>query len=132
MITTVGTMMFQAPEIVGLLPRSMRAGSSYTTTVDLGSLGVIVHEMLCSEIPFLDTYGGILGPGSAESGFCFALNRAEIDMQILVDYCPGGSPFPNESLQRKGVRIDGIRLVNILIEPNPRERVTAKIALPSI
>lgn len=35
----------------------MRTGKHYTTAVDIWALEVVIHEILTSEIPFLDNYG---------------------------------------------------------------------------
>lgn len=116
-----------APELMGILPRALRRGNEYPMAVDLWSLGVVVHEMLCLEIPFLDTYRD-----SSDQGSLFdTYGAGEMDLSSLCDYCRGASEFPMESLRRNGVSDVGIEFVKSLMTPDPTWRVSAAQALRS-
>lgn len=80
--TGCGTVCYQAPEQQGLLPREMRSGNSYTNAIDLWALGTIVHEILASEIPFLDTYQEMDSGMAATGDGCFV-----VDIALLFSYC---------------------------------------------
>lgn len=133
--TACGTSCYQAPEVLGLLPWSMRTdgSNSYTNAVDLWALGAVVHKILTTEIPFLDE-----GPGGSSaliSGIDVGSateQYAEIDMSLLSDYCRGERPFPVGSLRKNLVARDGIGFVYSLMVADPRERVSAERALNSV
>lgn len=59
--TTIVDLHYQALEVLKLLPRSMREGPICTNAVDSWSLGIIVDEILCSEIPFREPYEELIG-----------------------------------------------------------------------
>lgn len=121
---------YMAPELLGLLPRSVRGGAGYANGVDIWALGVVVHEILCSEIPFLETY-----PDSIRSGISTMTDMDDTfvtqDMALVYSYCSGLSEFPSDSLRRNGVSIEGIDFVKSLMAPGPSRRVTAAQALQS-
>lgn len=132
-----GTVCYQAPEQLGLLPRNMRTSlkDSYTKVVDLWALGAVVHEILTSEIPFLDTYQDL--DWTMDLTLTPDLSSASnpdptIDMNLLQDYCRGINPFPRESLRKNGVSKEGIDFVKSLMAVNPRDRVSATDALKSL
>lgn len=106
-------------------------GYSYTNAIDLWAVGAIVHQMLTSEIPFLNTnQDSFLLPdldyGSSD-GF-----SATIDIYLLVDHCRNLKPYPTESLLAKGASRDGIDFVKSVMIVKPRDRLTAVEALGSV
>lgn len=100
---------------------------SYARAVDIWSLGIIVHEILTSEIPFLQTDSDQM----SESGFESELAPPEVDMTQLYEYCHGYREFPIESLQNSQVSKDGKDFVMGLLVANPRARLSAASALKS-
>lgn len=119
--TRCGTQGYLAPELLGLLPKRLRVGSKqeFSYAIDMWSLGCLLHEMLTSRTPFL-----LL----EDDGFTdmTALDfMPETDVEALFDYCQGDLIFPTENLQAAGVSVDGIILINKLLNANPTERPTA-------
>ncbi|KAL0630732.1 Protein kinase protein rad53, partial [Maublancomyces gigas] len=129
--TNCGTPCYQAPEQLGLLSRDMNSrGNSYTNAIDLWAVGAIVHQMLTSEIPFLNT-----NQGSFLSDLDFGSSdkcSATIDIYLLVDYCRNLIPYPTESLLAKGADRDEIDFVKSVMTVKPRGRLTAVEALGSV
>lgn len=130
--TQLGTVGYLAPELLGLLPKEFGMGRSYTNAVDIWALGCIVHEILTSEIPFIEA------PFLNDSLFASLLNDSsqgpimqEMDMKLLLDYSHGVIEFPTGSLQKSGVSEEGINFVKKLLEANPRSRMTASDGLKS-
>lgn len=101
--------------------------ASYARAVDIWSLGIIVHEILTSEIPFLQTDSDQM----SESGFESELAPPEVDMTQLYEYCHGYREFPIESLQNSQVSKDGKDFVMGLLAASPRARMSAADALKS-
>ncbi|KAL0630970.1 hypothetical protein Q9L58_010180 [Maublancomyces gigas] len=56
MQTNCGTFFHRAPEQQGLLPKYLTTRNNYTIAVDLWALGVVAHEVLTTEIPFLESF----------------------------------------------------------------------------
>lgn len=121
--THCGTNGYQSPEQLGLLPSCFGTGKPYTTAVDIWAFGVVVHELLTSEIPFLDKYQPTESTYPRNTG-------TSLDMQLLHQYCTG-DPFPVEKLQQNCVSEEGIDFVKSLMVVNPTNRVSAREALAS-
>lgn len=105
----------------------MRTGNQYSVAVDLWALGVIIHEVLTSEIPFLDTYQA--SDIDLDLTLCAEDMGPQLDSQRLHSYCNGSDTFPAESLQESGVVEEGIDFVKGLMAINPADRRSAKDAL---
>lgn len=118
--TRCGTQGYFAPELLGLLPRRFRAGSSqeFSYAIDMWSLGCLLHEMLTSKTPFLRLDDGDIDM----TGVDF---EPETDTEFLYDYCVGDASFPIEILQASGVSRNGITFIKQLLMPNPAMRPTA-------
>lgn len=126
-----GTACYQAPEQLGLLPRNMRTSTrdSYTKAVDLWALGAVVHEILTSEIPFLERYQDTEITDLCQiDPFLTSDSGPELNSELLYNYCRG-SEFPSEGFERDGVSEEGIDLVKSLMAANPRDRPAATDAL---
>lgn len=109
----------------------MRIGDSYTKVVDIWALGTVVHQILTSEIPFLETYEAMTSMTTTpEPSNTAGPAMSTIDYELLYAYCRG-SDFPTQSLQRNGVSYEGIDFVKSLMIADPRKRVSAKDALES-
>lgn len=89
-----------------------RYRQSCDSAVDLWALGVVVHEILTSEIPFLD-------------------NGNPDNTTAVSQYCCSLDPFPSQSLHASGVGEAGIEFVESLMVVDPRGRVRAAAALKS-
>lgn len=131
--TACGTSCYQAPEVLGLLPRHMRTSgsNSYSKIVDIWALGAVVHKILTSEIPFLDKYEGenedsIMS--GMDSGYATSI---EVDIGLLSDYCRKSQPFPIESLLTYEASKNAIDFVKSMMVADPRGRVSAAGALTS-
>lgn len=122
--TMCGTPGYLAPELLGILPKELRLGYTYTNALDIWSLGCLVHEILASQTPFLETDPEIL-----ESGL--SISDLEIDMDFLYQYCRGQKGFPTDALQSSQVSEGGINFVKSLLAANPKYRPTATSALRS-
>lgn len=125
--TQCGTVAYQAPEISGLLPDAMTQGvQMYTSSIDIWSLGVVIHQVLTSTIPFLKISEPVL-----ESGFP-SESESTVDIPLLVDYCRSRNPFPVASLIGHGASPNAINFVQILMVPDPKKRVSAAEALQDL
>lgn len=101
--------------------------NSYSRIVDIWALGAVVHKILTSEIPFLDTSDDstISGIDSADATF------AEVDFGLLYNYCRKSLPFPTESLLTNNACDGAIDCVKSMMVADPRGRVSAAAALNS-
>lgn len=125
--TQCGTALYQAPELIGLLPRRMRPeGQLYSWSVDIWALGAIVHQILTSKIPFLE-----LVEIEEDSGYSSLEVEPSIDGELLLDYCAGRLDFPDASLTMHGASKKAIDFVKSLMAPDPKDRVSAGDALES-
>lgn len=115
--SAIGTEGYFAPELSGLLPRKLRPKSLYTNAVDMWALGCLVHEILTSEIPFLETD---LEVDSDEE-----FPEPQIDNDVVINFCRGILDFPADSLHRSKVGKAGIDFVKGLLVPDPRLRMSA-------
>lgn len=125
-----GTRGYLAPEIQGVLPRRFKTGEQFSFALDIWSLGCVVHELLTSQIPFVEIDNGcddMDDMTGLESGF--AGIDAEVDMESLCEYCRGEIDFPSEILEASLVSEEGIEFVKSLLVANPRDRATAVSAL---
>lgn len=107
----------------------MRTKTSYTNAVDLWAVGTVIHEILTSTIPFLDTYQEIdsaFTPSELGTTVLF-----DMDMDLLQNYCHGDHPFPCQWLDEIGASKITIDLVKRLMVVNPKDRVSAAAALKS-
>lgn len=126
MRTHCGTVSYQAPELLGLLPRGVGASDkSYTKNVDIWAFGALLHEVLTSEIPFLEQADVA---NLSINSFAITSIASSVDMDLLFHYCRG-QPFPTAALQHHNVSSDGITLVESLMAPNPIDRISAANAL---
>lgn len=123
-----GTQGYMAPELLRLLPQRFQARSmdEFTYALDIWSLGCMVHEILTSQTPFLETDSGF---SEFDSGFPTLAAAPEVDMARLYEYCHGKSPFPTEVLQNSQVAEEGIEFVKSLLVAVPHKRATAATAL---
>lgn len=124
--TSCGTSGYIAPELIGLLPQTSNR-ASYARFVDIWSLGVMVHEILTSEIPFLQVDLDLI----SESGLDFESSVPEVDMAHLYEYCRGYRGFPMDSLENSKVSERGKDFVMGLLVANPCARMSATDALGS-
>lgn len=128
--TRCGTQSYQAPELLALLPRKFQKKIGYTRAVDLWALGVMVHEILTSEMPFLDPET-VLSGSYMESMMTASDMMPAMDLAMLCDYCYELIEFPAQSLQKHQVCAEGIDFVKSLLNPDPSARVSAAAALES-
>lgn len=131
--TGCGTDLYRAPEQLGLLPKKMARNprNSYTNAVDLWALGVIVHQILTSEIPFLDIDQDE-GMEKVSNISTTSDPTPEMDMDLVYKYCRGLDSFPSQSLHINGVSDEGKNFVTNLMTADPSNRVSATDALKSI
>lgn len=126
--TNCGTTAYRAPELLGLLPRNLKLGRSYSNAVDLWALGVVVHEILTSEIPFLepdsDTNRTIADEPTTRDD-----SPPMVDMELLFQYCRDPTLFPSQSLHTSGMGDTWQAFVRSLLVVDPRDRPSAPHAL---
>lgn len=126
--TQCGTPLYQAPELIGLLPRSLRsAGQMYTWSVDIWALCAVVYQLLTSEIVFTEVVQTL-----DDSDFGSMAMGSSIDGESLLDYCAGRKPFPIERLTYHGASAIAINFVKSLMAPDPNQRLSARTALGSV
>lgn len=135
--TRVGSMAYMAPEQMGMLPNEPK-GEVYTTAVDLWSLGCVVHQMLTTEMPFLEAVSDELTSdgmvtGSAAGNTVQSMDPPERqpDYVALQDFCWGKREFPDDDLRRSEVGDLAVSFLMTLLVPDPKSRVLAKEALKS-
>lgn len=121
--TWCGTQGYLAPELLGLLPRRFEKGLQYTYALDLWSLGCIVHQLLTTQIPFLEIDNEDDDMTGLDT-FCEI-----VDMTSLHEYCHGGKEFSSEILVASQAPQGGIELVQSLLVAKPSARATAASAL---
>lgn len=124
--TQCGTIIYQAPELLGFLsPGMVKTTRSYTKNVDIWAFGALLHEVLTSEIPFLEQ---ALPGDSILDSYDSSPPPISVNMGLLFGYCHG-QPFPITTLQHNRVSADGIDFVKSLMTANPMNRVSAADAL---
>ncbi|KAL0630844.1 hypothetical protein Q9L58_010301, partial [Maublancomyces gigas] len=130
--TNCGTPSYQAPEQLGLLPRKMMTrNQSYTKAIDLWALGAVIHEILTSKIPFLETYYDDMDSMvSTFETLTVSDCTGTIDTEEIYNYCRHFK-FPIETLQQSGAVVEAIELVRSLMAANPKDRMSATEALDS-
>lgn len=86
-----------------------------------------MHEILTSEIPFLETPFSNIDLDSDMSGL--DLPERQTDMEVLSKFCSGGIDLPVRVLQDSGASSNEIDFLKKLLVPHPHRRVAAKDAL---
>lgn len=114
------------------MPKKFKTRDSYTKVIDLWALGAVVHEILTSEIPFLDMDQGTDSMNFVSDLYITGDIIPTIDMELLFSYCHGLNAFPSESLEKNGVSKEGMGFVKSLLTANPSDRVSATDALKSL
>lgn len=129
--TMCGTSIYKAPELLGILPKDVKKGNQYTMAVDLWALGVVIHQVLTTQIPFLETWNETDINTDLDTGLtlCMEDQQPQLDATMLYGYCNGSDPFPVQSLKMNGVHEEGIDFVKSLMVVNPADRASAKDAL---
>ncbi|KAM3519897.1 hypothetical protein NHJ13051_007206 [Beauveria bassiana] len=94
-----GTIGFAAPEALGIID----PGRSYTSAVDMWSLGAVVYKILTGTVPFPN-------------------------MQKALSYCTRKSGFPSDMLDRYCVTRDGQEFIKALMLPDGWRRLTSSTA----
>lgn len=95
--------------------------------MDVWAAGAIVHQVLTSELPFLDKYQDVNSTTlAADRGSAIG---SPVDTDLLFNFCRRLNLFPSKSLQENQVTIEGIDFVRSLMVADPRGRVSAKEAL---
>lgn len=124
-------MCYRAPEQLALLPRDIKTKYSNTFAIDLWALGVVVHEMLTSKLPFMDADADadtdVETPIPTNDQAKNAIPK--IGKGLVGKYCCGLIPFPSESFEKNGVSETGCNFVKSLMAADPKNRVSAPEAL---
>lgn len=101
----IGTEGYMAPEVFGLVD-DWRESSSYTSAVDVWSLGCLLYYVLTKSTPF--------------STFL-----------LLQAYAKGDAAFPETPLYKKGVSLSGRAFIQSLLLRSPEARPKASKQLPA-
>lgn len=133
--THIGTHGYFAPEIMPMIRykiKGFKPSSQYTNAVDMWALGVILHEMLTSEIPFVLRGQGNTSGDTDYSGVVIGntLHGKELDFHLLEEFCAGRKGLPL-SLLEPGKNSEVLYLLKSLITANPKRRISAASALRS-
>lgn len=129
--TMCGTPAYKAPELLGLLPKILRPeGQIYSRSVDIWALGGITHQVLTSEIPFIEI-SELVERSTGESTYYSMDVSSSIDGELLLDYCAGRVPFPDANLNAHGASDTAIDFVKSLMVADPTKRISATDALQS-
>lgn len=102
--TAVGSTLFQAPEITGIVDEGR---SPYSSAVDLWSLGCVLYTLSC------------------DGAYPFPSRK------ILKNYCMSDWPLPNEEMVQASLGRMGSDLLKSLLSPRAKDRPTASHALGS-
>lgn len=121
---------YVSPELLGLLPRTGVANTTYTNEIDIWALGCIVHEMLTGEIPFLDRTQYPESESLLDSDLD-EVEMLQIDVTALKEFCDGTAGFPTDSMRRSKVSDAAELCVKSMLVVIPQARVTAHDALQS-
>jgi serine/threonine protein kinase len=97
--TSCGAIEYTAPEVY------VHGHPEYTNTVDIWSLGCVVHKVLTSQTPFT-------GPG-------------------LWNYAFGPAEFPIDHLKAKGISVSGMEFIQCLMKKDAGSRPSAEQARKS-
>lgn len=97
--TMTGTQAYMAPEMFPWLIDDEESGA-YTMAVDMWALGIVIYQLLTSQLPF-----GDLSP--------------------LHRYCKGSDSFPEAPLVGARVTAECIDIVKLLLHCDPEERLTS-------
>lgn len=125
--TQCGTPGYQAPELLGLLPKKGR--NLYTNAVDIWALGCLVHKILTLETPFLEKLDTeATGLDSDFTGLGSTAQTPQTDMNLFHAFCSGSISLPTEILQSQ-VNSRGVDFVKSLLVPDPGLRISPKDAL---
>ncbi|GLA35563.1 hypothetical protein AnigIFM63309_011407 [Aspergillus niger] len=103
--TACGTAGFMAPEVLHLLDDT-KEDSSFTSAVDIWSLGCLLYYVLTKQTPF----------GNYE---------------LLRGYAKGRMAFPEGHLKENNVSLQGCRFIKRLLDPLPEARPSASVDLES-
>lgn len=97
------------------------------------ALGTLVHELLTSEVPFLEA-------DTQDISSCLQIDTTlyttdippATDMTLLYNYCHGVNDFPTERLLKHRTSEKGVEFLKNLLAVNPNARPTATEALESL
>lgn len=121
--TNCGTTAYRALELLGMLPKNLKPGRSYSNAVDLWALGVVVHGILTSEIPFLDPDRDTIMTMTDQS--TASDNTPDVDMEHLFKYCRDSTLFPGKPLYTNGMGDMWQDFVRNLMAMDHRDRPSA-------
>lgn len=125
--TRCGTHGYLAPELQGFRPRGYLSENEYTNAVDIWALGCVVHEILTSQIPFLEIVSDTTLPWTS-----FSRLETQFDMDSFSEFCKGRISLPIELLQQSQVSGRGVDFTKRLLIANPSFRPSAAEALNDI
>lgn len=126
--TRIGSQGYAAPELLGLLMPGSNT-SEYCDGVDMWSLGCVVHELLTTEIPFLEARRTETMMSGLDTEL--ADEMPQQDLSALKAYCDGTSEFSTDVLRLSGASDGAIIFVKSLLVPSPGSRATAEAASQS-
>ncbi|KAI5837291.1 ankyrin repeat-containing domain protein [Morchella snyderi] len=133
--TRCGTDGYFAPEILGAFTPAGTASTeiTFTDSLDIWSLGSLVHQIFTSRTPFQGTDSDIELGTESLSGVIVSTQTTKstttTDMKSLVAYCDGRIEFPIELLQQCDLSEHGILFIKSMLSPDPGDRPTASALL---
>ncbi|XRM44640.1 hypothetical protein ABZX51_007759 [Aspergillus tubingensis] len=101
--TACGTMGFMAPEVLHLVDDT-KEDSTFTSAVDIWSLGCLLYYILTKQTPFSK-------------------------YELLRDYAKGRTAFPDGHLKEYHVSRQGRKFIERLLDPLPEARPSASVDL---
>lgn len=112
-----------------MLLRNLKLGQSYSNAVDLWALGVVVHEILTSEIPSLDPDKDTTMTITDQS--ITYDDTSKVDMELLLKYCCDSALFLTPCLYANRMSDIWQDFVRCLMAVDPSDCLGAVDALNS-
>ncbi|KAI5849386.1 ankyrin repeat-containing domain protein [Morchella snyderi] len=131
LITRIGTFNYLAPEVGKIYPRFLKADGEYKNSVDLWSLGCLLHEVMTLKLPFMVDSSCSFDSTTTGVAAISSTSQVEFDYKAFYKFCDGEVDLPTGTLQSFNISERGIEFIKSLLVPDPRFRPSAANAMKS-